>query len=216
MFKDVGPDAPIVENERGGKQSKTAYRFDLVDASASLHLARIFDYGAKRYAPDNWRKISVKDHINHALLHINLYLAGDTQDDHLGHAMWRMHAADAVAISEGYDWRQADEKEDRDVKVKVEAINKVPEQAERVNQALDDVQKRLDNTVFTCPRCMVNVISKDDVYCKSCIEEVNHPVVPSQNDIVRCPRCKNVTIAKSDEYCPMCKREMEKIKRVGE
>ena len=106
----AAPDAPIVTNENGGMQSKVDYRFDLIDARAHLHLARIFDYGAKRYAPDNWRLISVKEHINHALFHIYLYLAGDVQDDHLGHAMWRLHAADAVAISEGYDTRQADEK----------------------------------------------------------------------------------------------------------
>lgn len=115
-YTDGSPDTPIVTNEQGGKQSHTNRRFDLIDPHAHMLLARIFDYGAKRYEPDNWRKISVMDHLNHAELHMTLYRAGDRQDDHLGHAMWRLHAAVACAIAEGYDCRQSDEKNDIDNK----------------------------------------------------------------------------------------------------
>jgi len=86
----VGPDVPLVVNEKGGKQSKSPYRFDLVDGKAMFRLAGVLAYGATRYAPNNWRLISLQDHLNHALQHLFAYLAGDTQDDHLGHALCRL------------------------------------------------------------------------------------------------------------------------------
>lgn len=105
----LGADAPIVTAANGAQQSATPYRFDLVDAEAMFVLARIFDYGAKRYAPNNWRGLSVEDHLNHALMHAFGYLAGDRQDDHLGHFAWRAHAALATALKAGYVSKQADE-----------------------------------------------------------------------------------------------------------
>lgn len=41
IIKGVSPDAEIVVNEHGGKQSKTAYGFHLIDADAILSLAEI-------------------------------------------------------------------------------------------------------------------------------------------------------------------------------
>lgn len=87
----VGPDAPTVANEAGGKQS--ACEYSLVDSfphRAVLDVSRIVKEGLKKYEPDNWRKISRRDHINHALVHLFAMLAGDFQDDHLGHAACRI------------------------------------------------------------------------------------------------------------------------------
>ena len=89
-IKDLGPDAPIVTNAKGGEQSACPYAFHLLDGDAMFRLASILAYGAERYEPNNWRRIDLKDHLNHALQHIMAYLAGDTQDDHLGHAFCRM------------------------------------------------------------------------------------------------------------------------------
>ena len=86
----IGKNEPIATNEQGGKQSATPYRFDLVPAKAMFALAHVVAEGAKRYEKDNWRKISVADHLNHALQHIYAYMAGDEQDDHLGHALCRL------------------------------------------------------------------------------------------------------------------------------
>jgi hypothetical protein len=94
----VGKDAPIHTNEKGAKQSASPYRCDLLDGPAILRLAAVLKYGADKYAPNNWRGIPTNDHINHALVHIFAYLAGDTQDDHLGHFLCR--AMMAVAIEE--------------------------------------------------------------------------------------------------------------------
>ena len=93
MIKGLGPDAPIATNERGGQQSASPYDFHLIDARAMFRLAGVLAYGATRYQRDNWRLIDTEDHINHALQHIYAWLAGDEQDDHLGHAFCRLMMA---------------------------------------------------------------------------------------------------------------------------
>ena len=97
MIKGLGKDAPTITNEQGGRQSHLPYRFDLIDPQAIFTLAEVLYQGAERHGEDNWRKIPVRDHLNHALAHIYAYMAGDTQDDHLGHAFCRMMFA--VALS---------------------------------------------------------------------------------------------------------------------
>jgi len=93
----MGKDAPKIVNDQGGSQSHLPYRFDLIDPKAIFALAGVLYQGAERHGEDNWRKIPVRDHLNHALAHIYAYMAGDEQDDHLGHALCRMMFA--VALS---------------------------------------------------------------------------------------------------------------------
>lgn len=85
----IGPDAPIETNATGGKQSKPIARLDLIPARALLQVGKVFEYGATRYEKDNWRKISSEEHINKMLIHAYAWLAGDTSDDHAGHAATR-------------------------------------------------------------------------------------------------------------------------------
>jgi hypothetical protein len=92
----IGPDAPTVTSPNGAKQSALPYRFDLMDARALFQLAAILHTGAEKYGVDNWRGLPRNDHVNHALMHIYAYLAGDTQDDHLGHAFCRLMMAVAT------------------------------------------------------------------------------------------------------------------------
>lgn len=96
----VGADAPKITLEGGGEQSFVPYRFDLIDERALFALARILDYGARErgYGEHNWRLISVNQNLNHALVHIFAFLAGDTQDDHLEHAFTRVHFALGVHL----------------------------------------------------------------------------------------------------------------------
>lgn len=86
-------------NESGGGQSGVGFRLDLMDPYATLELGRILKNGAERYAPDNWRKIDVGTHVNHALGHILAHMAGDRTDPHLSHALCRLHFA--VALHDG-------------------------------------------------------------------------------------------------------------------
>jgi hypothetical protein len=56
---------------------------------AFLAVAEVLDGGARKYGPDNWRRIDVREHLNHCITHLFAYLAGDGSDDHLEHAACR-------------------------------------------------------------------------------------------------------------------------------
>lgn len=99
---NLGPNGEVTINEQGGYQSKLDYDFTLSDPFANFRLAQVLGVGARKYARDNWRLIGVDDHINHALVHINAFLAGDKQDDHLGHALCRLHMAVAKELRPDY------------------------------------------------------------------------------------------------------------------
>lgn len=86
----VGPDAPTTVNEAGGRQSASPYRADLFPPRALLAVANVLKLGADKYGAENWRKIPVRDHVNHALVHLFAMLAGDASDDHLEHAACRI------------------------------------------------------------------------------------------------------------------------------
>lgn len=92
----LSSDAPTITNTQGGKQSDTPYAFTELDPHAMFVLTEILYTGREKYGKNNWRLISVEDHINHALVHINAYMAGDNQDDHLGHAFCRLMFAIGV------------------------------------------------------------------------------------------------------------------------
>lgn len=93
-YEGVSPDAPVTTNECGGKQSCTPYGFHLLPASAMFDAAAVAKYGADKYGETfdnrNYTKLSTVEHLNHALQHIYAFLAGDAQDDHLGHAIVRL------------------------------------------------------------------------------------------------------------------------------
>lgn len=97
----VGPEAPTVRNELGGAQSHAPYRFDLVDAKAMFAMTKVLSEGADKYGANNWRAISIEDHLNHLIMHAYAYLAGDKSDEHLAHAMCRATFAQAVELQGG-------------------------------------------------------------------------------------------------------------------
>jgi hypothetical protein len=91
----------VAVNERGGKQSATIYRFYLMDPAAMFNLAEVLGYGAAKYGIDNWRNITTQEHLNHLLQHVYAWLAGDKQDNHLGHALCRAMFALAMELQGG-------------------------------------------------------------------------------------------------------------------
>lgn len=84
---------PTVTNEDGGRQSETLYGFHLLPVRAIFAAAQVAKYGADKYDETvderNYTLIPPRDHINHCIAHLYAYLAGDTTDDHLGHAVVR-------------------------------------------------------------------------------------------------------------------------------
>lgn len=95
VVEGVGPDAEVVVNSSGGKQSKAVGAFHLLDSKVMIDLAKVLQRGEK-YGRDNWRLISCEEHLNHALCHVFAAMAGDTQDDHLEHALCRLMFACAM------------------------------------------------------------------------------------------------------------------------
>lgn len=140
-FKNADDNAPIVENESGGKQSVTIGDFTLLPsyfanqyirqlaakigdrniARAYILLesflnteedldsliravdeltkepltivSKVLTEGLNKYPRDNWKLVDFKDHINHAMCHLYMYLHGDTQDQHIEHAICRIALA---------------------------------------------------------------------------------------------------------------------------
>lgn len=103
LERAADPDAALHVNEHGGRQSDLGVRFDLIDGKALAEMAAVLDYGAKKYGEDNWRAISVEEHLNHAITHAYAWLAGDKSDDHLSHFFTRAMFAEAVEIQGGPD-----------------------------------------------------------------------------------------------------------------
>ena len=64
----------ILTNKQGGQNSKIEGRYDLLPPFAIKELAKVYEEGAKKYEADNWKKVDVEDHINHALAHVFQYL----------------------------------------------------------------------------------------------------------------------------------------------
>src|SRR3972149_4455411 len=91
------PDDQEVANEAGGVAGKIEYRCDLLDPIAILNIAHIMYEGdSKGRAPDGWRKLPASTHINHALTHLMLHMAGSKTEDHIGRALTRVMMAVAI------------------------------------------------------------------------------------------------------------------------
>lgn len=109
IVKGVSPDATIVTNENGGRQSTSAYAFQEIDTGAILALAETLKKGFDKYGPGNWRKISSLEHFNHMMAHWYAYRAGDRSDDHLAHMFCRAMMAFATAKTEEEQRRVAEQ-----------------------------------------------------------------------------------------------------------
>ena len=104
IVEGVSPDAPVITNEKGGKQSNSPYCWTDFSPLAMLEIAKRSGYGQKRYGPDNWQKIPWQEHLNHALTHIYCWLAEDKSDTvaggHPAAAAWRIIEALGVWLKE--------------------------------------------------------------------------------------------------------------------
>jgi hypothetical protein len=100
VVEGVGKDAPTVTNDKGGKQSKVIYGMDCLPPKAILDVARTLEEGRQKYGKDNWKQIEIDSHLNHALIHMFAYIAGDTSDDHLNHATCRLMFALELHLGE--------------------------------------------------------------------------------------------------------------------
>ena len=82
------------EQHDGQKHDNGKPEFRLIPQVALEEVAKVMSYGAKKYAPDNWRKVPTGHdrYMDAALRHINAHLRGDVGDEesglpHLAHAV---------------------------------------------------------------------------------------------------------------------------------
>lgn len=92
-------DGRTVTNNQGGKQSFVSARFDCIPPVVLRLLAQCLGFGARKYGDTNYQNISMRDHLNHAINHINEWNRGDRSEPHLVNAMARLtfalwHAVD--------------------------------------------------------------------------------------------------------------------------
>jgi hypothetical protein len=79
----------IEVNAQGGKQSKIGVSYQYTP-KAYQYTGSVFYEGAKKYAPNNWKKIPVEEHLNHAIEHMFKYMTGDkSEKNHLANAATR-------------------------------------------------------------------------------------------------------------------------------
>lgn len=97
----VGPDEPIVDMGNGYMSTDVPYAMHIMPGAAILHVANIMYEGAKTHGANNWLRGSVDNHVNKALVHLMAFIDKDEQDDHLGHATWRMLAALQIYLKTG-------------------------------------------------------------------------------------------------------------------
>jgi hypothetical protein len=78
---------------QGAKYDKDKPLFDLLPPVGIAHVAHVLTYGAKKYAPENWRKVVGWRwrYLGAALRHLFAYMNGDRVDPesgmlHLAHA----------------------------------------------------------------------------------------------------------------------------------
>jgi len=90
-----------VVNEQGGRQSHVSARLDLIPHDNELLLGECLSFGADKYGEDNWKQIPLQDNLNHAMVHLRKWLAGDRTEPHLVNTLARVNFALWHAIQNG-------------------------------------------------------------------------------------------------------------------
>ena len=100
---------PIGEFMETGEINYLLHAIDCIEpeeAKVLMRIAKVLKEGADKYTPNNWRLIPQEEHINHALIHLLAHEMGDTQDNHLDHALCRLMMAYATEVSEGFSYTE--------------------------------------------------------------------------------------------------------------
>lgn len=92
LEKDTTKEERIVDPKTGGEKGQKQERWELLPFPALDEVARVYGYGARKYAPDNWRKgYSWRLSLGALCRHIALWASGQSVDPetgchHLAHA----------------------------------------------------------------------------------------------------------------------------------
>ena len=83
------------------------FAMDIIEPSREqqiIRIARVLKEGASKYQANNWRLIPEEEHLNHAMIHVMAAELGDTQDNHLDHALCRLMMAYGTCRSWDFDY----------------------------------------------------------------------------------------------------------------
>ena len=77
----------------GMKFDEDKLRYDLIPPEILLWLAELYTHGAKKYAPNNWKNVSIEQYVAAFHRHFNDWRLGidldkDSSMHHLKHALW--------------------------------------------------------------------------------------------------------------------------------
>jgi len=86
-IQGMGPDAPTTED---GLESALPYDMTLIPPEFLFCLSALLKEGADKYGEGNWKRLSYRTNINHAICHILTDLAGDDREEHLINATARL------------------------------------------------------------------------------------------------------------------------------
>jgi hypothetical protein len=109
-------DGETVTNEHGGRQSFTLADYSKVPPQALRLLAQCLGFGARKYGTDNWKRITIEEHLSHAMNHIQEFRCGDRSEPHLVNTFTRVAMALQLAVEQGL---QAERYEHPDMAKKV-------------------------------------------------------------------------------------------------
>ena len=73
-----------VDEVKGMKFDQDKLRYDLIPPEVKKWLAEVLTYGAKKYAPDNWKKIEVERYYAAMERHMVAYQLGEEKDPESG------------------------------------------------------------------------------------------------------------------------------------
>jgi hypothetical protein len=103
-FEAVNQKAPVFEMKDSGERESFGTgavrdiregkgRYDLISPFALKRLAIVYEKGAAKYSNRNWEKgMPHTRYYDSAIRHLQQWMMGDTDEDHLAHAMWNCAA----------------------------------------------------------------------------------------------------------------------------
>lgn len=71
------------------KAHKTMSLYEVLGEIAKQTVIRTMIEGEKTHPANDWQEVDIIDHICHTSHHENDYIAGDTSEDHIAHALTR-------------------------------------------------------------------------------------------------------------------------------
>lgn len=108
--KDVAFEKPKAEYVKGVKFDYDKPQWSLMPWKALSQVVDVLTYGAKKYAPDNWKKVpnARQRYIDAGFRHLTAYASGEKNDSetglsHLAHAMCCLLFLLAFDLGEGND-----------------------------------------------------------------------------------------------------------------